>query len=410
MRLAGVALVGLVVFFSATFVVPQTAQALVFQFGRVARPPITQPGLYFKWPIIENVIEIDKRILDLELPTQEVIASDQKRLVVDAFTRYRVTDPLRFYQSVNNVAGANMRLTSIVNSAVRTVLAEANFAAVVRTDRSGLMQRIRDDVNRQANGLGIEVVDVRLRRADLPEQNSQAVFQRMQTERQREAADIRAQGSQLSQTIKAESRPRSHGAPRRCVAPGGRASRHRRSRAQPHPRGGLRTGSRVLRVLPLDAGLRGLDAVWRYAHASCQPGFIVLPVLQRSAPVQGPAADRTGRDRAGTGRAGSRRHRQHRRCRCAWRGCPALSLFSCEGRGRSPRQRAIPDRGLSCLDGPRHDEARLRRWTAARGRLSRSPGGETGHRYRDCVERAARCIVHLMSRGVFRRVSALIHR
>jgi len=201
--LAGVALVGLVVFFSAMFVVPQTAQALVFQFGRVARPPITQPGLYFKWPIIENVIEIDKRILDLELPTQEVIASDQKRLVVDAFTRYRVTDPLRFYQSVNNVVGANMRLTSIVNSAVRTVLAEANFAAVVRTDRSGLMQRIRDDVNRQANGLGIEVVDVRLRRADLPEQNSQAVFQRMQTERQREAADIRAQGSQLSQTIKA---------------------------------------------------------------------------------------------------------------------------------------------------------------------------------------------------------------
>ena len=134
--LAGVALIGLVVFFSAMFVVPQTAQALVFQFGRVARPPITQPGLYFKWPIIENVIEIDKRILDLELPTQEVIASDQKRLVVDAFTRYRVTDPLRFYQSVDNVAGANMRLTSIVNSAVRTVLAEANFAAVVRTDRS----------------------------------------------------------------------------------------------------------------------------------------------------------------------------------------------------------------------------------------------------------------------------------
>ncbi|MCP8937206.1 protease modulator HflC [Alsobacter sp. SYSU M60028] len=202
--LGAVVLAALVVLFSAMFVVPQTAQALVFQFGRVARPPITQPGLYFKWPLIENVIEIDKRILDLELPSQEVIASDQKRLVVDAFTRYRVVDPLRFYQSVNNVAGANMRLTSIVNSTVRTVLAEANFATVVRTDRAGLMQRIRDDVNRQATGLGIEVVDVRLRRADLPEQNSQAVFQRMQTERQREAADIRAQGSQLSQTIRAK--------------------------------------------------------------------------------------------------------------------------------------------------------------------------------------------------------------
>jgi len=191
------------VLFSSTFVVPQTAQALVFQFGRASRAPITEPGLYFKLPVIENVIEIDKRILDLELPSQEVISSDQKRLVVDAFTRYRVTDPLRFYQSVNNVTGANLRLTPIVNSTVRTVLAEATFAAVVRTERSTLMHKIRDDVNRQAQGLGIEVVDVRLRRADLPEQNSQSVFQRMQTERQREAADIRANGSQLSQTIRA---------------------------------------------------------------------------------------------------------------------------------------------------------------------------------------------------------------
>jgi membrane protease subunit HflC len=193
-----------ILLWSATFVVPQTSQALVFQFGRVARPPITQPGLYFKIPGIETVVEIDKRILDLELPSQEVIAADQKRLVVDAFTRYRVTDPLRFYQSVGNVAGANLRLTSIVNSAVRTVLADASFSSVVRTDRSGLMHKIREDVNRQSNGLGIEVVDLRLRRADLPEQNSQAVFQRMQTERQREAADIRANGSQMSQTIRAK--------------------------------------------------------------------------------------------------------------------------------------------------------------------------------------------------------------
>jgi membrane protease subunit HflC len=123
---------------------------------------------------------------------------------VDAFTRYRINDPLKFYQTVGSVAGANLRLTSIVNSAVRTVLADAAFSTVVRTDRAGLMHKIREDVNRQANGLGIEVVDVRLRRADLPEQNSQAVFQRMQTERQRESADIRANGSQLSQTIKAK--------------------------------------------------------------------------------------------------------------------------------------------------------------------------------------------------------------
>jgi modulator of FtsH protease HflC len=193
-----------IVLYSATFIVQQTSQALVFQFGKVARPPITQPGLYLKWPLIENVVDVDKRILDLELPSQEVIASDQKRLVVDAFTRYRINDPLKFYQTVGSVAGANLRLTSIVNSAVRTVLADATFTTVVRSDRAGLMHKIREDVNRQANGLGIEVVDVRLRRADLPEQNSQAVFQRMQTERQREAADIRANGSQLSQTIKAK--------------------------------------------------------------------------------------------------------------------------------------------------------------------------------------------------------------
>ncbi|MCZ8106710.1 MAG: protease modulator HflC [Burkholderiales bacterium] len=204
-RMAALVLAGIavVLIYSSAFVVPQTSQALVFRFGKISRPPITDPGLYWKVPFIETVAEIDRRILDLELPSQEVIASDQKRLVVDAFTRYRVTDPLRFFQSVGNIAGGNIRLTSIVNSTVRTVLAEANFSAVVRTDRAALMHRIRDDVNRQAGGLGIEVIDVRLRRADLPEQNSQAVFQRMQTERQREAADIRAQGSQLSQTIRA---------------------------------------------------------------------------------------------------------------------------------------------------------------------------------------------------------------
>jgi membrane protease subunit HflC len=189
--------------YAAAFTVHQTQQALVFQFGRIVREPIIQPGLYWKLPFVQNVIMIDKRILDLELPEQEVIAADQKRLVVDAFTRYRIVDPLRFYQSVNNVTGGNLRLTSIVNSTVRAVLADASFASVVRTERSALMHKIRDDVNRQAQGLGIEVVDVRLRRADLPAQNSAAVFQRMQTERQREAADIRAQGSQLSQTIRA---------------------------------------------------------------------------------------------------------------------------------------------------------------------------------------------------------------
>ncbi len=193
---------GLILLYASTFVVYQTQLALVLQLGKV-RQVADKPGLYFKIPGIENVVYIDKRILDLDLPAQEVIASDQKRLVVDAFTRWRVTDPLRFFQTVGSVTGANLRLSSIVNSTVRSVLADATFTSVIRTERSALMQRIREDVNRQSLGFGIEVVDVRLRRADLPEQNSQAVFQRMQTERQREAADIRAQGSQIAQGIRA---------------------------------------------------------------------------------------------------------------------------------------------------------------------------------------------------------------
>jgi membrane protease subunit HflC len=197
-----VSIAGLLLF-SAAFTVHQTQSALVFQLGKIVRAPISEPGLYWRIPFVQNVVFFDNRIQDLELQEQEVIAADQKRLVIDAFTRYRITDPLRFYQSVNNVTGANMRLASIVNSTVRTVLAEASFMAVVRTDRAKLMIKIREDANREAMGLGMEVIDVRLRRADLPAPNSQAVFQRMQTERQREAADIRANGSQVSQTIRA---------------------------------------------------------------------------------------------------------------------------------------------------------------------------------------------------------------
>ena len=187
---------------SSTFIVEQRQQALVLRFGAV-RTVAATPGLYFKVPIIENVVYLDRRVLDLDLPAQEVIASDQKRLVVDAFARYRILDPLRFYQSVNTIVGANNRLSSIVSSTVRSVLADANFASIVRTDREGLMKQVRDRVNSAARGLGVEIVDVRLRRADLPEQNSQAVFQRMQTERQREATDIRAQGTQQGQGIRA---------------------------------------------------------------------------------------------------------------------------------------------------------------------------------------------------------------
>jgi modulator of FtsH protease HflC len=192
-----------VVVYASTYIVQQTQSALVLRFGAV-RTVSTAPGLYFKLPApFEQVFYLDNRILDLDLPAQEIIASDQKRLVVDAFTRYRITDPLRFFQVVNNIPRANIQLASIVNSQVRSTLAEANFLAVVRNDRSKLMNRIRDDVNREAERFGMAVVDVRLRRVDLPEANSQAVFNRMTTERQREATEARSLGAQQAQEIRA---------------------------------------------------------------------------------------------------------------------------------------------------------------------------------------------------------------
>ncbi|MEW6638964.1 MAG: protease modulator HflC [Pseudomonadota bacterium] len=190
-----------VVGYSALFTVRQTQQALVVQFGKPVKV-VTEPGLHVKAPFIENVIEIDKRILDLENPSQEVIASDQKRLVVDAFARYRIKDALLFYQRVGTIQAANLQLTTLLNSAMRRVLGEVTFIQVVRDERDLLMTRIREQLDREANAYGIAVVDVRIRRADLPEQNSQAVYQRMQTERQREAAEFRAQGGQKAQEIK----------------------------------------------------------------------------------------------------------------------------------------------------------------------------------------------------------------
>ncbi|MCX7327683.1 MAG: protease modulator HflC [Hyphomicrobiales bacterium] len=193
--------IALVAFLSA-FVVQQTQQALVLRFGAINRV-ITDPGLKFKMPFIDSVITIDKRVLDLDLPVQEVLASDQNRLSVDAFARYRITNALLFFQTVNNINGANAQMNRIANSSIRNILAAATYTAIVRTDRAALMNRIQDDVNRQARAFGIEIVDVRLTRVDLPAANSQAVFQRMQTERQREAADLRANGSQTSQEIRA---------------------------------------------------------------------------------------------------------------------------------------------------------------------------------------------------------------
>ncbi len=210
--LAVILLIALVVAYSTFFTVYQTKQALVVRLGKPVRV-ITEPGLNVKIPFIDSVIYIDKRILAIESPAQEVIASSQdkanagvaqagERLVVDAFARYRITDPLKFYQTVGP-EGASSQLSILLNSALRRVLGAATLADAVRNRREGLMMQMREQLDRDARPFGIEVVDVRIRRVDLPEQNSQAVYQRMQTERQREAAEFRAQGSQKSQEIRA---------------------------------------------------------------------------------------------------------------------------------------------------------------------------------------------------------------
>jgi modulator of FtsH protease HflC len=210
--LAVVLLIALVVAYSTFFTVYQTRQALVVRLGKPVRV-ITEPGLNAKIPFIDTVIYIDKRILAIESAAQEVIASSQdkanagvaqagERLVVDAFARYRITDPLKFYQTVGP-DGASSQLSILLNSAVRRVLGAATLADAVRNRREALMLQMREQLDRDAKPFGIDVVDVRIRRVDLPEQNSQAVYQRMQTERQREAAEFRAQGSQKSQEIRA---------------------------------------------------------------------------------------------------------------------------------------------------------------------------------------------------------------
>lgn len=188
--------------YDAVFTVHQTRQAIVLQFGDPKRV-ITQSGLHLKLPFIQNVIHIDKRILALSASSEEVIASDQKRLVVDAFARYRITDPLQFYITVGTIQGGELRLQTLLNSGLRSILGRERFVDVVRDKRAVLMTRIRDLVNQQAQELGIEIVDVRIRRADLPEANSQAIFERMQTERQQEAAQIRAIGQEDAREIRA---------------------------------------------------------------------------------------------------------------------------------------------------------------------------------------------------------------
>jgi len=188
------AVVVVIIGFSSLFTVHQTQLALVLQVGE-PREVVSTPGLHVKlpWPF-QNVLYLDKRVLVLDLPAEEVIAQDRKRLVVDAYARWRITDPLRFYQSLTDEDVANVRLQPILGSNVRRILGSQTFAAVLSGERAKLMVDIRNGMNAEAKGFGIQVVDVRIRHADLPQQNSDAIYRRMTQERVREANEYRAQG------------------------------------------------------------------------------------------------------------------------------------------------------------------------------------------------------------------------
>ena len=192
-----------VVGLSSIFTVEQTQQALVLRFGEpvAGRGIVTDSGLHFKMPFIEGVVHLDKRILDLESPQQEVLASDNQRLVVDAFLRYQIVDPLKFFQAVGTGAIADNQLSSILNSSVRRILGEVPVSDIIRAQRAELMVKIRDQVNFESARLGVAAIDVRIRRADLPKEISEKVFSRMQSERQREAAENRAKGNEEAQII-----------------------------------------------------------------------------------------------------------------------------------------------------------------------------------------------------------------
>ncbi|MBY6263363.1 protease modulator HflC [Azospirillum sp. 412522] len=202
LAIAGIAIVALgVVASSALFTVNEAQQALVLQFGEPRRV-IQEPGLKVKIPFIQEVRLLDRRVLDLDPPVEQVILADQKRLDVDAFARYRIHDPLRFYQTAGTEAVAETRLNSIVNSSLRRVLGNVTVLAVLSDERARIMTDIKGQVNDEAKRFGIEIVDVRIRRADLPEETSQSIFARMRSEREREASEARAQGQEQSQQIK----------------------------------------------------------------------------------------------------------------------------------------------------------------------------------------------------------------
>jgi len=190
---------GLAIYLSL-FTVKEINQAIVLQFGDPKRV-IAEPGLQVKIPFIQNVVFLDRRILSLDPAPEEVIASDQKRLIVDAYARFKIVDPLKFYVSVGNEMVARSRLATIINSRLRSVLGKHSLATLLSEDRTKQMAIIQDGVNAEAEKFGITIIDIRIKRADLPQANSEAIYKRMQTEREREAKQFRARGAEMAVTI-----------------------------------------------------------------------------------------------------------------------------------------------------------------------------------------------------------------
>ena len=189
-----------IITYLSLFTVKEINQAIVLQFGN-PKKVITEAGLQWKIPFVQNVVFLDRRILSLDPAPEEVIASDQKRLIVDAYSRFKIIDPLKFYISVGNEMVARSRLATIINSRIRNVLGKQSLATLLSEERGRQMAIIQEGVNEEAKKFGIEIIDVRIKRADLPQANSEAIYKRMQTEREREAKEFRARGAEMAVTI-----------------------------------------------------------------------------------------------------------------------------------------------------------------------------------------------------------------
>ena len=199
----GIVIIAIIILFNALFIVRQTQQTLILQFGDPIRI-IQKPGLNIKIPLIQTAIYYDVRILEFDAEVEEVILSDQKRLLVDAFIRYKIVDPLKFYQAVGNENGFKARVTGLLSGSLRRVMGGDPLEVVLSQDRTSLMERIQEGINLEAVNFGVSIVDVRIKRADLPKANSEAIFGRMRAEREKEARQFRAEGAEEAQKIKAK--------------------------------------------------------------------------------------------------------------------------------------------------------------------------------------------------------------